>query len=588
MKQTLLTNSSEIKELNPIEAAIAKCKTAFWITFWFAFGVNMLMLLTPLYSLQVLDRVLGSGNMSTLLLLSLIIGFIYFVYGLLQVARSFTLIKIGEWLDNNVSPTLFSTSISLAAARYNISSSQLLRDFQTVKSFLTSTGINTLFDMPWTIAYIAVIFMIHPWIGYLTIIGGVIIIALALLNAIATNKVLSEATEYSIKGMNNADISSRNSEVIEAMGMMSNVAGQWRYFNKMALAKQSVASYRNGIISNISRFIRNLIQMGVTGISAYIIVDSNSAAMSTGGMIASSILVGKALAPFDNFIEIWKIINQALKSYKRINEVLKKRIVREQTMPLPNVIGHLTANQISYVAPAAPGDMAALLSPKYILKDVTFELQPGEVMAIIGPSAAGKSTLAKLITGIWKASSGVIRLNGGEVYEWNRENFGTHVGYLPQGIELFSGSIKENIARMSTEINADAVVAAAMMAGAHEMILKMQKGYDTDIGVAGSNLSGGQRQRIGLARAFYNNPKLVVLDEPNANLDEAGEKALASALKQAKDLGISVIVISHRPSVLSVVDKVLVIQNGSVAKLGTLSEINASIQLMDNGSIHFN
>ena len=588
MKQTLITNTSEIKELNPMEAAIDKCRIAFWITFWFALGVNMLMLLTPLYSLQVLDRVLGSGNMSTLFMLSLIIAFIYFVYGLLQVARSFTLIKIGEWLDNNVSPILFSSSISLAAARYNISSSQLLRDFQTVKGFLTSTGINTLFDMPWTIAYIAAIFMIHPYIGYLTIIGGLIIITLALLNAIATNKVLSEATEYSIKGMNNADISSRNAEVIEAMGMMNNVSGQWRHFNKMALAKQSVASYRNGIISNISRFVRNLIQMGVTGISAYIIVDTNSAAMSTGGMIASSILVGKALAPFDNFIEIWKMINNASKSYKRINEVLKKRIVREQSMALPNIIGHLTSSQASYVAPTAPGDIAALLSPKYILKDITFEMHPGEIMAVIGPSAAGKSTLAKLITGVWKVSSGVIRLDGGEVYEWNRENFGTHVGYLPQGIELFSGSIKENIARMSPEVDPEAVVAAAIMAGAHDMILKMPKGYDTDIGVGGSNLSGGQKQRVGLARAFYKNPKLVVLDEPNANLDEAGEKALANALKQAKELGISVIVISHRPSVLSVVDKVLVIQNGSVAKLGTLSEINASIQLLDNGSIHFN
>jgi PrtD family type I secretion system ABC transporter len=588
MKQTLFSNTSTIKELNPMQEALNQCKVVFWITFWFAFAVNMLMLITPLYSLQVLDRVIGSGNMSTLLMLSLIIGFIYFIYGLLQVARSFTLIKTGEWLDNKISPILFSSAISLSAARYNVSVSQLLRDFQSVKSFLTSTGINTLFDMPWTIVYIAVIFMIHPYIGYLTIIGGAFIVALAILNAVATNKTLSEATEFSIKGLSNADIAGRNSEVIEAMGMMKNVSHKWKSLNAAALAKQSVASYRNGIISNISRFIRHLIQMSVTGIAAYVVVSTNSQDMSVGGMIASSILVGKALAPFDNFIEIWKMINNAQKAYLRINEALSKSQVREDAMPLNNVAGNLMLKNVSYVAPSAANNMEALLSPKYILKDLSFEIKAGELIAVVGPSAAGKSTLAKILTGVWKASAGDVRLDGADVYQWNRENFGLHVGYLPQGIELFSGTVKENISRMSQDMDPEKVVEAAKIAGAHDMILKMQNGYDTDIGVAGSSLSGGQRQRVGLARAFYDDPKLIILDEPNSNLDEAGEKALANALLQAKARNITVIVISHRPSILSVVDKILVIRNGTVGAFGTMEELNRNIELLQSGTIHFN
>ena len=587
MKQTLFEDTKGVADLNPMQQSLQKCRLAFWVTFWFSFGSNMLQLITPLYSLQVLDRVIGSGNINTLLALSTIIGTIYFAYGLLQIARSFTLIKIGEWLDNSVSPILFARAISLSASRYNLSTSQLLRDFQTVKSFLTSTGINTLFDMPWTIAYIIVIFMIHKYIGYLTLVGGGVIIVLALLNAVITNNTLSEATELSIKGMNNADVASRNSEVIEAMGMIDNVSSHWRVFNKSALAKQSVASYRSGIISNLSRFLRNLITMSVTGISAYIVVSTNSQEMSVGGMIASSILVGKALAPFDNFIEIWKMINNSLKSYGRINASLKRSIVREDGMPLSDIKGKLTLDEVSYVAPNSNQSMEAILAPKYVLRNVSFEIEPGELVAIIGPSAAGKSTLAKLITGVWKTTGGSIRLDGADVYTWNRKNFGEHVGYLPQGIELFSGTVKDNISRMSQDPDPELIVKAAKMAGAHEMILKMQSGYDTDIGIAGGSLSGGQRQRIGLARAFFGSPKLLVLDEPNANLDEVGEHALAQALVQAKANKISVVVISHRPSILSVVDKVLVIQNGTVGAFGTVDEINKQVQLLQ-GSIHFN
>ncbi len=580
-------NITKEKKENPLKIALDKCQAAFKITFVFAFFINLLMLITPLYSLQVLDRVIGSSNLETLVMLSVIIGFIYFIYTLLQIVRSFTLIRVGEWLDNTLSPVIFAHSISASATKVNPASSQMLRDFQTVKTFLTSTGINTLFDAPWSIVYIIVIFMIHPYIGYVTIFGAVIIVSLAFFNAVATNKTLGEATEFSIKGMGQAEIANRNAEAVEAMGMIHNVKRNWAKFNQASLAKQSIASYRNGIISNFSRFIRNLMQMAVTGVGAYLVVRSSGAEMTTGGMIASSIIVGKALAPFDNAIVMWKSISSASKSYKNINDSFAKHVERDQAMPIPHVDGHLAVENVYYSFPV-PQNMPQPPMPRHILKGVSFAVQPGEILAIIGHSASGKSTLAKIIVGVWKAVSGSVRLDGGDVYTWNRENFGEHVGYLPQGIELFSGTIKENIARMSDEINPEKVIDAAKMCGAHEMILRLPEGYDSDIGSAGSNLSGGQRQRIGLARAFYGSPKLVILDEPNANLDEAGELALAQALAEARSRKISVVVISHRPSILTEVDKIMVLQDGAVASFGTKDEVQGRIQMLKNGMIHIN
>ena len=579
-------NSIE-KKPNPLKEALDKCNTALKITFAFACVINICTLITPLYSLQVLDRVIGSGNLNTLLMLSVIIAFIYFIYTLLQIARSFTLIKIGEWLDNTLSPILFNHSISASATRSNASSSQLLRDFQTLKTFLTSTGINTIFDAPWSIVFIIVIFMIHPYIGLVTIFGAVIIVGFAFFNAVATNRTLGEATEFSVKSMTQADIANRNAEAVEAMGMIRNVTRNWSKFNEVSLDKQSVASYRNGIISNFSRFVRNVMQMAVTGVGAYVVVSTSGQDMTTGGMIASSIIVGKALAPFDNAIGMWKSISSAMKAYKTINESFELHNPRDQAMPIPSVDGLVTIDNIYYAVPTLPG-MPQPPMPRYILKGVSFSVQPGEILAIIGPSAAGKSTLAKIIVGVWKASSGSSRLDGGDVYTWNRENFGEHVGYLPQGIELFSGTIKQNIARMAEEVDPKMVIDTAKMCGAHEMILRFADGYDSDIGPNGSNLSGGQKQRVALARAFYGNPKLVVLDEPNANLDEAGELALAGALKEAKKRGITVIVISHRPSVLSEVDKVMVLQDGAVASFGSKEEIQGRISMRKDGMIHIN
>ena len=563
------------KEPNTLVKVLNKCRPVFWIVFGFAFGVNLLMLVTPLYSLQVLDRVLNSGNKETLLMLTLLMVALYIALHMLQVARSFTLIKLGEWLDQQLSPDLFMNSIRSAAVKASVGGAQNLRDLQTVKTFLTSVGINTLFDAPWSVIYIAVLFIIHPWMGWLAIVGAGLLILCAVFNAYATSNKLNEANEHTMRSMNQSEMATRNAEVIEAMGMMNAVTNRWKKFQQSSLALISEASYRNGIISNIARFTRMMLQLLVTGLSAYLILTppaSGIPEMSMGGMIGAGIIMGRALTPFDNAIEIWKQISGASKSYDRLKEAYVRVAERVESMQLPTPEGAYSVENVFFAPPSAamPGAPVA-----YTLKGVSFALNPGEVLAIIGPSAAGKSSLAKLMVGVWKAAQGAVRLDGADVFTWNREDFGNHVGYLPQDISLFSGSIKDNIAKLKEDVNPEDVVAAAKMTGAHDMVLRLKNGYETDIGVGGSNLSGGQRQRIGLARAFYGNPKLVVLDEPNANLDEIGEQALVAAINHAKEKKITTVIISHRPSILSSVDKILILQDGMVAAFGSRDEVMA-------------
>lgn len=568
-------SSSKIKE-NQLIAVLKEAKPVFLTVFIFAFVVNIFMLITPLYSLQVLDRVISSRSLETLFYLTLLMFGIYVALTLMQTARSFTLIKLGEWLDKKLSPALFIVALKNAVSHKNMGIANSLRDLQTVKGFLTSAGINTLFDAPWSIVYVIVLFIIHPWMGWISIIGAILIMLSAFINAFAVNQGISQSNEFNIKGMNQSEIANRNAEVIEAMGMVKAVVKHWSHFNSTSLDYQSVASYRNGVISNFSRYmIRMVLQMFVTGIGAYLAV-TRPHEMSVGGMITSSIMVGRALAPFDGAIEVWKQVTGAMKSYTRLIQAFEDKSLREEGMSLPSPKGDISVENVFFVPQSSiPKDLPPGTTPPYVLKGVSFELKAGEVLAIIGPSAAGKSTLAKLIVGVWKPNQGVVRLDGADVYSWNRDQFGKHVGYLPQDVELFSGTIKSNIGRLLDDVNPEEIVEAAQKSGAHDLILRLPKGYDTDIGVGGANLSGGQRQRIGLARAFFGKPKLVVLDEPNANLDEAGELALVQAIENAKADKVTTIVVSHRPSILSSVDKILILQNGAVAAFGTREEILA-------------
>jgi ATP-binding cassette, subfamily C, bacterial len=562
----------DANEANPLQRYVSQAKKALVIVFIFSLCVNLLGLITPLYSLQVLDRVLGSGNLNTLLMLSLIVALIHAVMGMLQVARSFTLVKIGNWLDNNLSHLLFSRVVSAAAIKKTLTSGQILRDFQTVKVFLTSAGINTIFDAPWTVPYLIVLYLIHPYMCLIAVVGALLIICFAFFNAFATKQNLRKSTEAFNRSVSNLEMATRNAEAIEAMGMMTNVTASWKKFQSQALESQCIASYRNGVLSNCSGFIRSIIQMSVTGVAASIIVNSHSTNMTTGGMIASSILVGKALMPFNNFIGLWQSITDAMKAYGRVNKVLDSIDVRDSSMPLAVEHGELVAEKVFFHYPGTPGS-----APKYVLQDVSLIVRPSEILAIVGASASGKSTMAKLLTGIWKPTYGTVRVDGMEVHKWHRQSLGPKIGYVPQDVELFDGTVSQNIARMHSEFSPEAVVQAAKFAGAHGLIAQLPDGYNTDIGIGGSKLSGGQRQRIALARAFYGDPKLIILDEPNANLDTAGEDALSSSLKNARERGLSIIFISHRSSILSIADKVMVLNGGIVTAYGPAQDVLASM-----------
>jgi len=568
-----ITAKQGTTEPNPLVSALRDCRHSFIITFTFSFCINLLNLITPLYSLQVLDRVLGSGNQHTLIMLTVIIFFIYLSHTLLQIARSFLLIKTGEWLDKQISPKLFAHAVSTSAVQPSLGGGQVIREFSTVKQFLTSIGINSLFDAPWSIIYIIVVFLIHPYLGWLTLFAVFLALFMAMLNAYAVNDTLGASNESNIKSHNMAEMSTRNAETIQAMGMLPQIQRRWSGLNSHTLQMQSIASYRNGLISNITRFFRALIQVAVTGLGAYLVISTGGRDMTAGYMIAASIIVGRALSPFDAAVDIWKQASSALKSYKKINAFLNAGSYKDEGLFISNPTGRLSVENVFFAhPPKTPGGQ-----PLYTLKGISFVLEAGKSLAIIGANAAGKSTLSRLLVGVWKPTSGHVRLDDIEVSSWKREEFGKNIGYLPQGVQLFNGTIKENIARMNSDPDIEQVIKAAKLAGAHEIISRLPDGYDTDIGIGGASLSGGQRQRVALARTFFGDPKLVILDEPNASLDEKGEQALMQALTDCKEDKITSIIVSHKPNVLSFVDMIMILQDGMIVAYGPRDEIMARI-----------
>lgn len=548
------------KDPNMLTEALHAAKPVFLYMGLFSFFINLLLLLLPIYSLQVLDRVLSTGSMETLFWLSVIITVAFLVAGILQALRSFALIKVGEWIEIHLSQPLLANTLT-HAARTGARGTQNLRDLSTVKNFLTGSGLLTLFDAPWAIISLVVIFMIHSELGLITLLGCVLLLAFAWINELAMKKPLDEANETNVKNFSQLDIAMRNAETIEAMGMVRTLAAYWRKANDKVIKLQSLASYRSAVIQSVTRFARMDLQIAITGWGAYLALHNQ---MTSGGIIAASILAGKALAPFDTAISTWKIMVEVRKSYRRLKESITAMTSRLPGISLPCPQGHLQIQDLVYGVPGRA---------EPILRDINFTLNPGESVGIIGPSAAGKSTLAKLIVGAWKPQRGAVRLDGGDVCQWKREEFGKYVGYLPQDIELFSGTVKQNIARMLPDADDADIVKAAMMANAHELIMSLPDGYDTDIGVRGAALSCGQRQRIGLARAFFGEPKLLVLDEPDASLDAEGEQALIAALANARANGITTIVVTHRRSLLAYVSKLIVMKGGTIVLSGPAEEV---------------
>ena len=531
----------------------------------FSMLINILGLVPTIYMLQVYDRVLQSRSGMTLLMLTLVIILLYMVQAMLELARSRLLIRIGTGIDLKMNDRVFVASFEQNLKRQMGSAGAALADLTNVRQFMTGSGLFAFFDAPWAPIYLIVIFLLHPWLGVFALVTAAVLCSLAWVTEKVTRAPLTEAGKEGNISAAYATNTLRNAEVIEAMGMLDNLKSRWREKQLRFLQLQNQASDRSASISSVTKSIRIAVQSLVLGLGAWLVIEGK---MTPGGMIAGSILLGKTLSPIELAIGAWKQFLTARTAYSRLEKLLEENPVREQNMSLPRPTGHL---QVEQVVAKVPG------SQQVILQQVSFQAQPGEVVGVIGPSASGKSSLARLLVGVWPSIGGKVRLDGADVYQWNKLELGQAVGYLPQDVELFEGTVAENICRFGP-VDPGKVVTAAKMAGVHDMILKFAKGYETEIGEGGSHLSGGQRQRIGLARALYGNPTFVVLDEPNSNLDDSGEAALVQAVLQLKAMGSTVVLISHRHNILAVVDKLLLLVNGTVQAFGPRDKVLQALQ----------
>jgi ATP-binding cassette subfamily C protein/ATP-binding cassette subfamily C protein EexD len=538
--------------------ALAACRGGLWAVVAFSLCINLLMLALPIYSLQVYDRILSSRSADTLLHLTIIVAAALAVLGLLEALRGQVMIGVGTWLERRLAPVLLGGAI--AGALQRPPSAQALRDLATVRGFIAGPNLFPLLDAPWLPIFLAATFLVHPLLGWIAVGGAVIMLALALTGELLTRRALDRAGAAASRAHAEADAAARNADVILAMGMVGNVTARWRKFGGEALDLQAVAGVRGGRIAAIARFARLALQVAALGAGAALALEG---AITGGAMIAGSILMARALAPVDAAITAWKSMLQARSAYRRMMMALEAASPGRKGMPLPAPQGAMHVEGVRFQHPGAKDP---------VLRNVSFKLAAGEHIGLMGPTASGKTTLARLIVGNLKPADGTVRLDGADMAEWDPDDRGRHIGYLPQDIELFSATVRENIARLG-EGDPDAVVAAARLAGVHEMILALPKAYDTEIGPGGAALSGGQRQRVGLARALYGEPRLVVLDEPNSSLDLDGERALIEALDTLKKRGITAIIIAHRPSILSRVDKILVLGNGTVLRFGPRDDV---------------
>ena len=532
----------------------------------FSFVMNMLLLTPSLYMLQVYDRVLGSRSEETLWFLSLMLLSALFVMGTMELVRSRLLIRANNAIDAELAPYLLRKMAEGATSPEGNRYSHGIKDLAALKAFLTGPGTLALFDAPWMPIAMVILWFMNYYLFLVAVAGAVLMIVLTVTNELLTRKPLQDANNAGRIAGRHVDVALRNAEVVNAMGMLKGVTSRWSGLNDRVIALQSTASHRAGSISGMTKFVRQSIQSIGLGAGAYAVLHDST--FTPGMMIAGTIILGKALGPIEQLIAGWKGFLEARIAYARLDEYLSAQRLELEPMELPPPTGQISMEKVSFGIRA---------TNKVILKDIVFALPAGESLGIIGPSAAGKSSLARVMVGVWKPLQGIVRLDGADMASWPQDRLGPYIGYLPQDIELFPGSIADNIARLE-EPDSDKVIKAARLAGLHEMILKMPKGYDTYIGDNGEVLSGGQRQRIGLARALYGDPKLLVLDEPNASLDNEGEAALLQAVAHLKTLGATVVLITHKVSLLAGVDKLMIMQDGALAAFGPREEVLLALQ----------
>lgn len=548
--------------LSEIAAFLGSCRRIFWSLAVFSGLSNILMLTGSFFMLQVYDRVLPGRSIPTLIALMALATMLYVLQGGLDLVRSRISVRVGRYLDETLGLRVFDALVRLPLkTRGDGDGLQPLRDLDQVRSFLASGGPAALFDLPWMPVYLGICFLFHFWIGVAALMGALVLVAITILTEARTRGPAKASSRLAVSRSSLASEGRRNAEVLQAMGMRRQAALRWREANQKYLAAHEAASDVASGLGGMSKVFRAILQSLVLAVGAYLVINQESTA---GIIIASSILTARALAPVEMAIANWKGFVSARQSGQRLDQLLKLLPKEEQPLALPPPTQSLVVDQIHVTAPG---------SEKHILNDISFRLRSGEGLGIIGPSGSGKSSLARAMVGVWPQLRGKIRIDNASLEQWSSEALGRHIGYLPQDVELFDGSIAVNIARFDPQATPAAVLEAARAAGAHDLILSFADGYGTRIGEAGMALSAGQRQRIGLARAFYGNPFLVVLDEPTSNLDSDGEDALTEAILSVRRRGGIVVVIAHRPKALDGVDHVLVVAEGRVQSFGPKDDV---------------
>jgi ATP-binding cassette, subfamily C, bacterial len=542
-----------------VDMVMRRGQAAVAVTGVFSIFLALIQLALPLYTMQVYDRVLGSRSMETLAMLSLLAVGCFIVFGLLDAIRAQVYLAIGHFTAKTLSVEALEASMRGLLRGGQNRPSQVLRDFSELRQFLSGPSIAVPFDAALSLIFLVILYLIHPIYGIVAFVSALALVAVSMLGRVATASMVAEANQALIRSAGEIEAASQAVEVIEAMGMMPNLIRRWQVLQDRYLMIVSRSSSRARVFSSLAKVLRMTAQIAIMAAGAVLVLQREA---SPGSMLAASILMGRALAPFEQLVEGWRSWLSARETYRRLRNLLVEAADAPSDF-VPDPKGRLFIDRVLYVPPG---------TDRPALRNVSFTLEPGQALGIIGSSSSGKSTLARLIVGTLAPSAGGVYLDGQNVWTWEREHFGRHIGYMPQNVSLLSGTVADNIARMG-EVDQAAVVAAARRADVHEMIGRLPKGYQTEIGDGGARLSGGQRQRIALARALYGEPRLIVLDEPNSNLDQAGEAALAQAILEAKKSGATVVVITHRPATLSAVDRIIVLRDGMIDQLGSRNEV---------------
>ncbi|MEO0669416.1 MAG: type I secretion system permease/ATPase [Pseudomonadota bacterium] len=556
-----MQNSLVNRGRSELRKARSQSRGLYWAVGLFSMFANLLMLTGPMYMLQVYDRVLGSRSYETLVALSLLVAFLYAIMGILDYARGRIMARAGARFQATLDRRVFDAVLRKSAVAPDMPSQTGLADLESVQRLMTSPVLMAMFDLPWTPIFIAGIFLFHPLLGWLAVGGGAVLILIALANQLLSRRPQMMAGHAGQVATNMSDQLRTEAEMVQAMGMRDASFDRWQKARSVALEEQMRATDVGGGFTAMTKTMRLFLQSAMLGLGAYLVLQNE---MTAGAMIAGSILLGRALAPIEQMLTQWPVVQRGVKGWNALAELLSAVPEEQDRTALPKPKARLVAKSLTVVP---PGEKTAAL------RSLNFDLPPGKAMGVIGPSGAGKSTLARCLTGVWRPAGGTIRLDAAALDQYEPAVLGQHIGYLPQRVQLFDGTVSENIARLSTAPDAEKVVAAAKKAAAHEMILELPEGYDTRISASQQRLSGGQIQRIGLARALYDDPVILVLDEPNSNLDNIGTQALNQAIRQLKSEGRSVIIMAHRPAAIQECDLLLVIDGGVCTAFGPKDEV---------------